>query len=87
MQPHKFGVPPPPQVWELEQVPQLVTVRGLPHKSVPVTVPQFFPRRAQKAAFVSVTHPQTFAFPPPPQVCGDVQVPQLVTLRWAPQLS
>jgi hypothetical protein len=31
--------------------------------------------------------PHTFAVPPPPQVAGAVQVPQLLTLRAAPQLS
>lgn len=68
VQPHTLGVPPPPQVWDEEQVPQLVTVRVLPHESMPVTLPQFFPSRAQNAALVSGAQPQTFAFPPPPHV-------------------
>src|SRR4051812_49622269 len=31
--------------------------------------------------------PQTFAAPPPPQVCGEVQVPHELTVREVPQLS
>jgi hypothetical protein len=42
-------MPPPPQVWGDVQLPQLAT-RVVPQLSVAVTVPQDFPRRAQKAA-------------------------------------
>src|SRR5690349_1045525 len=35
----------------------------------------------------SLDVPHTLATPPPAQVCGDVHVPQLVTVRWTPQLS
>jgi hypothetical protein len=34
-------------------VPHEVTVRAVPQLSVPLTVPQFFPRRAQKATSLS----------------------------------
>jgi hypothetical protein len=73
-------VPAPPQVSGEVQVPHELTVRVAPQLSVPVTLPQFLPRRVQKAAFVSavqVDPPHTFAVPPPPQVWGEVQVPQL----------
>jgi hypothetical protein len=69
------------------QVPQLDTVRVAPQLSAPVTLPQFFPSREQKAALVSGLQAQTLATPPPPHVCGLVQVPQLDTVRVAPQLS
>jgi hypothetical protein len=86
MQPHTLTVPPPPQVCGAVQVPQLATVRAVPQLSVPATCPQFLPARVQKAAFVSAAQPHTFTVPPPPQVCGAVQVPQL-TVRIVPQLS
>ena len=31
--------------------------------------------------------PHTLAVPPPPQVCGEMQLPQLETVRVLPQLS
>src|SRR5690349_1966446 len=31
--------------------------------------------------------PQAFGVPPPPQVCGEAQVPHEATVRGAPQLS
>jgi hypothetical protein len=70
-------------------VPQLVTVRIAPQLSAAVTLPQFFPTRAQKAGFASATQlgPQTLATPPPMQDCGAVHVPQLATVRIMPQLS
>jgi hypothetical protein len=64
-----------------------VTVRVAPQLSVPVKLPQFLPWREQKVAFDSAAQPQTFVVPPPPQVAGDEQVPQLVTVRIVPQLS
>jgi hypothetical protein len=88
-QPHTFVVPPPPHVCGIVHVPQLVTVRIAPQLSAAVTLPQFFPTRAQKAGFASGTQlgPQTLATPPPMHVCGAVQVPQLFTVRGMPQLS
>ena len=68
------------------QVPQLVTVRAAPQRSVPVFEPQTAPVRVQKAALVSM-QPQVLATPPPAQLWGGVQGPQLVTVRLAPQLS
>ena len=41
------------QTWGEVQVPQELTVRGAPQLSVPLTVPQFLPRRVQKAVFDS----------------------------------
>ena len=35
------------------QVPHELTVRGAPQLSVPLTLPQFLPRRVQKAALLS----------------------------------
>jgi hypothetical protein len=54
--PQTLGVPPPPQVWGEVQVPQELTVREAPQLSVPVTEPQFLPRRVQKAVLVSGVH-------------------------------
>jgi hypothetical protein len=66
--------------------PQLV-VRELPQLSPAVTLPQFFPSREQKLASPSYAQPQTFAVPPPAQVCGAPHVPHEGTVRDAPQLS
>jgi len=88
--PHLLGVPPPPQVAGEVQVPQEETVRLTPQLSVPLTEPQFLPRREQKVALdsgVQLVVPQTLATPPPPQVAGEVQVPQEETVRVTPQLS
>jgi hypothetical protein len=49
-----------------------------------VTVPQFLPIRAQKAASVSAIQPQTLLAP---QVWGAVHVPHEATVREMPQLS
>ena len=68
------------------QAPQLVTVRGAPQASVPVKVPQAEPRRVQKAVSVSM-QPHRLATPPPAQLSGVVQVPQLDAVRGVPQLS
>jgi hypothetical protein len=57
--------------------------RDAPQLSMPLTVPQVFPRRVQKAAFVSAVQPQTLLVP---QTCGCKHVPQF-TVRDTPQLS
>jgi hypothetical protein len=57
-----LGVPPPPQVWGEVQLPQLA-VREAPQLSVPLTLPQFLPRREQKVVLDSGVQPP----PPPPQ--------------------
>ena len=44
-----------PQTWPAAQVPQ-PTVRVVPQLSLPVTAPQFLPRRAQKEALDSRAH-------------------------------
>ncbi len=80
---HTFGVTPPQM--PVTQIPQLA-VRGDPQLSVAVTVPQFLPSRAQKAASDSAVHPHRFAIPPPPQLAGRVQVPH-IAVRGDPQLS
>lgn len=85
MQPHTFEVPPPPQLCTPEQAPQS-TVREVPQLSCAVAEPQFFPRRAQKVGLGSAVQPQALACVPPPQVRGEVQVPQL-TERLCPQVS
>ena len=85
VQPHAFAVPPPPHVSGDAQAPQEV-LRANPQLSVPTTVPQVAPWAAQKAAVVCGVQPQTFAFPLPPQVWGEVHAPQLA-VRTRPQLS
>jgi hypothetical protein len=72
------------QVCELEQVPQLETLRDAPQLSVPVHPPQARLQRAHHAASLSGTQAHTFVAW---QVCGEVQVPQLLTVRGVPQLS
>lgn len=74
----------PSQTWPVPQVPQLVTVRLAPQLSVAITEPHVLPSRVQNAELLSATQPHT---PLPPQVCGAVQVPQLVIVRVVPQLS
>src|SRR5688572_12946379 len=84
--PQTLGVPPPPQVWGEVQVRQATPAREAPQLSVPLSEPQFFPRRMQKAVLVSggqVPRSQTLGVPPPPQVCGEVQVPQATPVREA----
>jgi hypothetical protein len=87
--PHTLATPPPMQVIGDGHVPQLVAVRIAPQLSVPVKDPQLLPSREQKVASDSGVHmlPQTPTVPPPPHVAGAVHVPQLATLRIAPQLS
>jgi len=64
-----------------------LTVRDVPQLSFAVTDPQFLPSSEQNALLLSAVQvPQTLATPPPPQVWGAVQVPQL-TVRDVPQLS
>jgi hypothetical protein len=87
VQPQTLTVPPPPHVCGMAQAPQLATLRMAPQLSVPETAPQFLPSLAQNAVSVSGVHPQTLVVPAPPHVCGIAHVPQLMTLRGAPQLS
>lgn len=84
-QPQTFGTPDPPQLWFPVQAPQSA-VRLVPQLSAAVTESQFLPSRAQNAVFDSAAQAQVFAVPPPPQVSGDVQVPQSA-VREMPQLS
>lgn len=60
----------------LVHVPQF-TERETRQRSVPVTVPHVLPSREQNAGSLSL-QPQTLGTLglPPPQVCGDVHVPQ-----------
>lgn len=83
VQPHWFAAPAPAHVLKPVHEPQLVTLRGLPHVSVPDSGPHWAPSRAQNCAFVSagqLHEPAMHWFTP-------VQVPQLATLRVRPQLS
>jgi hypothetical protein len=83
VQPHWLLVPAPPQVLGPEQLPQLATLRGWPHRSTPETAPQAAPRRAQNAAELSPAQLQV----PPLHVLTPVQLPQEGTERDRPQLS
>ncbi len=78
-QPLQFAAP------QVGQGPQFA-VRGRPQLSVPENDPQLTPLFAQNCASVSGVQPQALGTPPPPQVCGEVQVPQL-TVRELAQLS
>ena len=69
MQPHMFGVPPPPQVSGDWQVPQL-TAPPQPSEMEPQSCP------GGHEAEVRGVHPQACGTPPPPHVSGDEQVPQ-----------
>jgi hypothetical protein len=84
-----IGAPAPSQICVPLQLPQLA-VRMMPQLSAAVTVPQLFPRRAQKAVSVSFVQPHTFGTLglPPPQVCPVPAqvVPQLI-VRLVPQSS
>jgi hypothetical protein len=84
VQPHLFGVPPPPHVCPFGHVPQF-TVIGKPQLSLSVTSPQFLPSRLQNAVSPSYVQPHLFGVPPPPHVCADEHVPQF-TVRDVPQL-
>ena len=83
-QAQRLASPEPPQTSSSEHCPQLVTVRCCPQVSVPVTVPQSNPRRAQKSSSVSgleqVSSPHWLATLAP-QLSPSGQVPQLVTVR------
>ena len=85
-QPQTFTVPVPPQVSVPAHVPHATLLRAAPQLSLPLTFPQFFPRRAQKAAVPSGVQPHTFAVPPPPHVVFALQLPQATTRCW-PQRS
>jgi hypothetical protein len=82
--PHTLAVPPPAHVAGEVHVPHEATVRETLQLSAAVTLPQFLLRRVQNAASVSAVQPQTLAVPPPAQVLGEVQAPQL---RVPPQAS
>ena len=72
-QPHWFGVPPPPQVFVPEQLPQV---------SVPVQPSEIVPQFLPVGHVVAGVQPHWFGVPPPPHVCrpvhafaGQVMVP------------
>ena len=58
--PQTLGVPPPPHVCGVGQLLPQISVRWVPQLSVPLTEPQFLPRREQKAASVSGVQPQLY---------------------------
>src|SRR5262245_42685475 len=74
--PQPLGVPLPPHVIVPAHVPQLDTVRGAPHSSCTVSVPQFAARRMQMAVSDSGVHVASAASepaslllePPPPPI-------------------
>jgi hypothetical protein len=68
VQPQTLAAPPPPHAWGAVHVPHDATARGAPQLSFAVTLPQFFPRRAQNAVSVSAAQPHTFAAPLPAHV-------------------
>ena len=84
-QPQAPGVPPPPQLAGWLHAPQS-TVRDMPQASIAVSGPQDVLNLAQNAVSCSAAQAQTFAVPPPPQVAGCVQLPQL-TVRELPHAS
>jgi hypothetical protein len=87
VQPHLFGVPPPPQVTPVPvHVPHDESPRDAPQLSVPTTLPQSLPSREQNVASSSGVQPQTLA-DSAPHVCGKLHVPHDATVRVAPQLS
>jgi hypothetical protein len=69
-------------------------VRKTPQLSAPVNVPHVLLRREQSVAFDSAVQPHIIGVPPPPHVCGALQVahetvwPQLLTTEphFAPQV-
>jgi hypothetical protein len=75
VQPHTFGVPPPPHVWGAVQEPQ----RSVPPQRSGIE-PQLAPAAVHvvgvQAPASPAPVPQTFTVPPPPHVCGAVQEPQ-----------
>jgi hypothetical protein len=74
LEPHWFGVPPPPQVSPFEQVPQL-TVPLQPS----VCEPQVALAAVQASVCVSGTQagaPHSNGTPPPAQVSSPLHVPQ-----------
>ena len=82
VQPHTFGVPPPPQVWGGVQVPQFTMppwqfgiepqLSGGGHVVISVHVVDV----EMETVVVVVLVSHTFGVPPPPQVWGGTQVPQ-----------
>jgi len=75
-----------PQTWGAMQPPQ-VALRGWAQLSLPVRAPQVAPDAAQKAWSLSGVQPQTFAVPPPPQLCPATMHDPQLAVRGAPQLS
>lgn len=61
------------------QVPLLHVwqVLHVPHEMVPPQPSEPVPQVWPPVHVVEGVHPQTFGVPPPPQVCGDLQLPQL----------
>jgi len=90
VQPHRFVIPPPPQVWYPEQAPQLYVFK-VPQLSFACKSPQFLLSRAQNSGPVSGLHPHTLLTPPPPHVTPvplhGMPKPQSATFREPPQLS
>jgi len=77
-------MPPPPHVWTPEQRPQLLTLLGLPHRSVPLTPPQEARSREQNAQSLSVLLQE---HTPELHVLLPEHVPQLAIVRVVPHRS
>jgi hypothetical protein len=89
--PHLLPTPPEPQDSGTQagwHVPLLVALHVSPDVQLQLSeaphpsgiVPQLSP--VLPAGHVLVVHPHWFAVPPPPQVCGAVQVPQFTVPPW-----
>jgi hypothetical protein len=87
VQPHWFGVLPPPQVTPVpEHVPQLGE-REAPQLSVAVSVPQLAPCAEQSVASLSGVQPHWLGIPAPPQLAPIPEQPPQEIVRVVPQLS
>jgi hypothetical protein len=79
--PHTFAVPPPPQVCGAVHEPHELTVRDVPQLSFAVTMPQFFPRRAQNEPSVSGVHETALPNIWISASCSRVVAPLLAVMR------
>jgi hypothetical protein len=79
--PHLFVMPPPPQIWPIEQLPQSAVTPPQPS----ATTPHCAPRSVHDFGVqFALPPPHVKSWPPPPHVSGAVHEPQSIT---APQPS
>jgi hypothetical protein len=81
---HVFGVVPTPQVWPDGQVPQLAVRLPQPSETSPHVAPACAQVRGVHEPLPLPLPPHVNSVPPPPQLSGDVQLPQST---WPPQPS